>query len=319
MRIVLMYSTHQPSADHLSRLAQFDPSVEVVVANDEPHAIDICQQAHVILGHRYLRQVLPTVGSLKIVQSTAGGVDQLPLDLLAQKGIRLLRCTIASPMIARHAVTCAWAIARQLHRARDHQHERQWNPDFDWPRQPRNALVVGAGSIGRAIAGLLQREGIRVVGVRGSSSSEPLEGFDRVYGPEALTGLLPGCDWCFISMPLTAQTHGLFDHDKLRLLPHRSVLVNVARGEVLDIDALCALVEQGHLLGAALDVLSPYEKNPDHPVWSTPGILLTPHVASHFAERAEQIEAFAEQQVRAYLLGQPMIDEVKLDRMGGVA
>ena len=313
--MVLMYSTHHPSGGHLHRLRQLHPSADIVVAEDEHHAIDSCRTARIILGHRYLSQVLPTARDLAFVQSTAGGIDRLPLNELAKMAVRLCRCTIASPAIARHAVTCAWAIARQLPEAWARQQGRTWNPDFQWPDQPRRALVVGAGSIGREIARLLSQDGVKVIGVRGSSSRELIGGFDEMHGPEALPDLLPSADWCFLSLPMTGRSCGLFDHALLSRLPNGAVLVNVGRGEVIDTDALCRLMRQGHLAGAALDVLPQEAKAPDHPVWSTPRLIVTPHVASHCAERPAQIEAFAEKQVQAFLNQAPLSDEVDLSSM----
>ena len=165
MRIVLMYSTHRPSPEHIASLERLGDDIEVVVAADEPHAIEVCQQAQIILGHRYLRQVLPSASELTFVQSTAGGVDRLPLVELSAMQVRLCRCTIASTTIARHAVTCAWAIARMLPTAWARQQDRQWRMDFDWPSQPRRALIVGAGAIGQAVAKLLAQDGIEVIGV----------------------------------------------------------------------------------------------------------------------------------------------------------
>lgn len=312
MRLVLMYSTHHPSGGHQKRLEAMHPSAEVVVARDEAHAIDACQTASIILGHRYLSQSLPTARELAFVQSTSAGFDRLPLSEMHEKGVRLCRCTIASPTIARHAVTCAWAITRQLPEAQNRQQAAVWDASFDWPRQPRTALIVGAGSIGQAIARLLSKDGIDVIGVRGSGAHLPGDDFLRMHGPDALPELLPEADWCFLSLPLTDQSRGQFDHAMLSRLPKHSVLVNVARGEVIDTDALCSLMRKGHLAGAALDVLAPEAKAPDHPVWTTPRLILTPHIASHCAERPEQIEAFAEQQVHAFLNAQPLKDEVDL-------
>lgn len=317
MRIVLMYSTHKPSADHLRRLQCLAPRIEAVVAQDEQHAIEISQQAQIILGHRYLRQVVPTAHQLQFVQSTAGGVDRLPLDQLSSMGVRLCRCTVTSPAIARHAVASAWAIARQLHIARDRQNESRWDTAFDWPASPRSAVVVGAGSIGKEIARLLGRDGVEVIGVRASSPALRVEGFSRVYGPDSLSDLLPDCDWCFLSLPLTDESRGLFDLVMLSRLDASAVLVNVGRGELIDTAALCGLMRQGHLAGAALDVLPAEAKAADHPIWSTPRVLITPHVSSHYAKRAEDLELFAEAQVQAFTHGGPLSDEVILSNRRG--
>lgn len=307
-----MYSTHRPSAGHIDRLVSLLPKHEVVVADSEAGAIKQCEQAKVIVGHRYLRQVMPYVRELQWVQSTAAGVDRLPLKMLADASVRLCQMSIASPTIARHAVTCAWAITRQLPTLFERQQAGGWDATVDWPVMPRRALVVGTGAIGKSIAGLLERESIEVIGVRRTSPAQPVPGFTQTHGFESLCDVLPDCDWCFLAVPLTDLTRNLFDADLLMKMPRSCVLINVARGEIVDIDALCDVMKQGHLAGAALDVLPAEAKATEHPIWYTPRVMITPHVASHCAERPAQIEAFVEHQFERFIESKPLDDEVDI-------
>ena len=302
-----MYSTHRPSPGHLDRLAAL--GAEPVVAGDEADAIARAADAEAILGHRYLRQVLPHAPRLRWVQSTAGGTDRLPADALRARGVTLTRMAVASPVIVRHALALAWALARNLPDLVRQQDAGRWAPPDAWPPLPRRALVLGAGSIGRAIAERLRADGLLVTGVR-RQPGPAAPPFDAVLGPDGWRRRLPETDWLFLALPLTDETRGLVGEAELRALPPHAVVVNVGRGETLDTGALCRALRDGHLGGAALDVIDPKPDGPGDAVWSTPRLLITPHVAAHHAGRAEQVEAVCEAQVRRFLAGDPLLDVV---------
>jgi len=312
MHALIMYSTHRPSDQHVARLCASGPETRVTVARDEAHAIESAADAEVILGHRYLRQVLPHAPALRWVQSTAGGVDRLPLRALADRGVTLSRCSTSSPAIARHALALAWALQRCLPQATQRQRDGVWDNTFEWPAAPRRAIVFGTGSIGRALARRLEREGLEVVGVRQRDGQTP-PGFTEVLTTrERWEPRLGAFDWCFLALPHTPQTGGLFDAEVLSRLRSDAVLVNVGRGETLVTADLVRLLREGHLAGAGLDVIWPKPTAQDDPVWRTPRLLITPHIAAHDAERPAQIEAFVERQFDAFLRGRPLEDIVNL-------
>ena len=125
--------------------------------------------------------------------------------------------------------------------------------------------------------------------------------------------LLPKADWCFLALPYTAETQNLFTADILRQLPAHAVLVNVGRGETLVTADLCQVLREGHLGGAALDVISPKPQDPGDDLWQTPRLLITPYVASHCQERSTAIEQFCEQQCQRFMAGEPLQDAVDLE------
>jgi phosphoglycerate dehydrogenase-like enzyme len=310
-----MYSTHAPSEGHLARLAAVDRAIAPVVVRSEAEAVAQCRDAEVILGHRYLRQALPHAEELQWVQSTAGGVDRLPVATLATRGVLLTRMSIAAGTIARHALTLAWALSRQLPEWLARQARGQWDPDAVWPPTPRRALVLGAGAIGAALARLLRREGIHVTGVR-RRAVEATPDFDALIAGGDWRALLPTVDWCFLALPCSGETLGLFDEAALRSLPRHAIVVNVGRGETLDTAALQKVLRDGWLAGAALDVVAPAPAGPADPLWQTPRLVITPYVASHSRERPESIERFCEEQVGRFVRGEPLRDLVDLEPRG---
>ena len=309
MKLLLMYSTHVASAAHVARLKSVRTDVRVAVARDESEAIEEARDAEVILGHRYLYQVLPVASRLKWVQSSAGGADRLPLADLFERGVRLSRMTIASPTIARHAVTLAWALARGLPDYMARQAEGRWSPAFDYPPTPRRAVVFGTGHIGQQIAGLLRNDGIEVTGVR-RRLDETVSGFDRLVSLEAAIESIGSFDWVFLTLTRDPALTLMFDERVLRTMSHRGIIINVGRGDHIDTASLCRVLNEGHLGGAGLDVMDPKPACPDDAIWRTPRLIVTPHVAAHARERAASIEAFCEEQVARYLAGRDPLELV---------
>lgn len=315
MHILVMYSTHEPTPHHIERLAAFSPSIEVTVARNEQMAIENAKDANIILGHRYLRQCLPYTQQLRWVQTTAGGVNQLPCLELAHQNVCLTRSTLSSPMIARHAVTLAWALTRCLPQCWQQQSLGIWSQPLSWLPMPRRAIIFGTGSIGRCLAQILSQDGIEVTGVKRQVGDETIPGFSHLF--DTMTGLdaLPEMDWCFLALPYTRETENLFNELVMCRLPSHAVIVNVGRGETLVTSDLCRILCDGHLGGAALDVIAPKPEAKEDPVWRVPRLLITPYVASHCQERSGEIERFCEEQLGRFLTGQPLVNMVDIDSL----
>ncbi len=250
---------------------------------------------------------------MRWVQTSAQGVDRLPLAELAERGVILTRSTLDASVVAAHAIAMAWALARALPGALERQTARCWDQQLRFAPMPRQALVLGQGPVGYMIAERLRAEGIAVACARRSAPRKPGDSPSHCLTREAeWRDALPSSDWCFLALPYNRSTVRLFDESALRSLPPDAVLVNVGRGETLDTMALLRVLEDGHLAGAGLDVADEEPLPPGHPLWWAPRVLLTPHVAAHYPGRQERIERFFESQVERYLAGTPLVDVVSL-------
>jgi glyoxylate/hydroxypyruvate reductase len=173
----------------------------------------------------------------------------------------------------------------------------------------KTACVVGAGGIGLEVGRLCAALGMRVVGTRRHAKpGEPLPpGFSELGGPKDLNRYLPASDFVVVCCQWTPETNRLFDNDRFGLMKPGSVLVNVARGEIVDENALADALERGHLRGAALDVyVGEFEHLPPTRLWSSPRVLITPHVSGASDEdRHGAIDLFCDN-LRAYLAGRPL-------------
>ena len=177
-------------------------------------------------------------------------------------------------------------------------------PSGSWLYGRREALadkrvvVVGAGGVGQALRRRLEPFEAEVLMV--GRSARP-----GVQASADLPALLPSADVVVLAVPLTDETHGLVDTEFLARMRDGALLVNVARGSVVDTDALTEQVASGRIL-AALDVTDPEPLPPDHPLWSLPGVLISPHVGgntSAFLPRARRLVA---EQLQRFATGQPL-------------
>ena len=181
----------------------------------------------------------------------------------------------------------------------------------------KTTLVVGTGGIGREVGRLCAALGLRVVGTRREvPSDEPLpQGFSALGPASDLDRLLPEADFVVISCQWTPQTTRLFDRQRFAAMRPGSVLVNVARGEIVDEEALAEALERGQLRGAALDVyVGEFEHPPPPRLWSKANILITPHVSgSSDEDRHRAVELFCDN-LRAYLDGRPLRNVIDWQR-----
>ena len=239
---------------------------------------------------------------LKVVQLQSAGYDGM-LDLLPE-GVTLCNAAgVHDDATAEHALGLTLAVLRGIPEA---VRASSWRP---MPGRQSLAdarvLVLGHGSIGRALAARLLACRARVTAVASHAREDDLVG--AVHGPEALPELLPEQHVVVVLLPLSERTRRLVDRDFLRRLPDGALVVNVARGGVVDTDAV--LAEAGRLR-FALDVTDPEPLPDGHPLWSAPGVLVTPHVAGGTTAMLPRMAALARDQLRRYAAGEPLANVV---------
>jgi phosphoglycerate dehydrogenase-like enzyme len=254
----------------------------------------------VILDPRAREQftaLLPRLGRLEVVQTLTAGIDWLPS---LPPGVTVCNASgVHDGPVAEWIMAAILAMAKDLPAYLGHQCAGQWDTGSgDLAEQ--TVLIVGHGSIGRALEQRLAPFGTRVLGV----ARHPRAG---VSGPERLAALLPQADVVVLLVPATEKTRHLVDADFLGRMRPGALLVNAARGALVDTGALLEALRTGRVR-AALDATEPEPLPPHHPLWSAPGVLITPHVAgstTHWRERAYRL---AGQQLRRYAAGQPLIN-----------
>ena len=173
----------------------------------------------------------------------------------------------------------------------------------------KTVCVVGVGGIGRDVGRLCAALGMRVVGTRRNPQPGAAlpPGFGEIGGADDLDRLLPASDFVAVCCQWTPETTRLFNQVRFALMKPGSVLVNVARGEIVDEEALADALQRNHLRGAALDVyVGEFEHPPPARLWSDPRVLITPHVSGGSdVDRHGGIDLFCDN-LRAYLAGKPL-------------
>ncbi|MFD8200526.1 2-hydroxyacid dehydrogenase [Streptomyces sp. NPDC003470] len=236
---------------------------------------------------------LPHMRSVQVVQTLSAGIDHVEPGLARlPAGVRL--CNARGVHEASTAELTLALILASLRGVPDFvraQDRGEWLGGFRPALADRNVLVVGYGSIGAAIEDrLVPFEVARVARVARSARTTER---GPVHPLTELPGLLPEADVVILSTPLTEETRGLVNAEFLARMKDGALLVNVARGPVVDTKALLAELESGRLT-AALDVTDPEPLPPGHPLWQAPGVLVSPHAGgptSAFLPRAERLLA----------------------------
>ncbi|RBM18263.1 2-hydroxyacid dehydrogenase [Streptomyces sp. PT12] len=234
---------------------------------------------------------LPGMTRLRVVQTLTAGVEHmLPAVPTLPAGSVLCNAgDLHNTSTAELALALTLAAQRGIPDAVRAQPEARWEPTVRPSLADRRVLIVGYGGIGAAIENRLVPFDVAEV-IRVASRARSVER-GPVHGVDELPSLLPRAEVVILATPLTEATRGLVDADFLALLPDGALLVNVARGAVVDTKALVAEVESGRLR-AALDVTDPEPLPPGHPLWRAPGVLITPHVggpSTAFRPRAERL------------------------------
>jgi D-2-hydroxyacid dehydrogenase (NADP+) len=216
------------------------------------------------------------------VHCIRAGYDEFDTDAYGETGVPLTNSTgIHDTTVGEIAVSYMLSLARMLHVYRDHQNERHWyEPPYERPFTVENErlCVVGLGTLGRGIATRADALGMDVVGVRRSQESVP--GVSEIYHPDDLHDAIDGARFVAIAVPHTPETEGMFSVPEFGRMRDDAYLINVARGPIVDEDALVDALEGGDIAGAGLDVFEEEPLPEDSPLWNFDEVIISPHRAS---------------------------------------
>ena len=271
-------------------------------------------EAEVILGGwPYLRDLRARAPKLKwFHQRPAGASNLLGGDLWGSDVVVTTSRGSANALaIAEYALAGLMQAAKGLYRAAEERRTRVMNARAYRPigLAGKTMLVVGAGGIGLEVGRLCAAIGMRVVGTRRHPrANDPLpDGFSRIEGADALDRLLPEADAVAICCHWTPETTNLFNAARFAAMKPGAILVNVARGEIVDEAALADALKRDHLRAVVTDVyVGEFERPPPEALWSDPRVLVTPHVSGMTdQDQHGGIEIFREN-LKAWIAGAPL-------------
>jgi phosphoglycerate dehydrogenase-like enzyme len=229
------------------------------------------------------------------------------------------RGAASSLAIAEFALAGILHFAKGLHRTEVDRQAGSFSPRSykPWLLEGKTACVVGAGGIGLEVGRLLAAVGFRVVGTRRQKPvDQPLPpGFSEIGGAADLDRFLPDSDVVAICCQWTPETTNLFNAARFDAMKPGSILANVARGEIIDEDALADALARDHLRGVALDVyVGEFERPPDPRLWSDPRVMIAPHISGASDQNRHGGMAVFCENLRAYLDGRPLRNVIDWDR-----
>lgn len=282
-----------------------------------PQALAAVEGAEVYLGFGVPAAVLRAGTRLRWVHSgTAGVGGSLTREMLESDVVFTNSAGVHAVPVAETVLAMMLYFARGLDHAVRAQARGQWDKAaFDTAEAPVREVggstvgVVGYGGIGTEVARRAHALGARVIALR---RREPgADAWARILvGAAGLDTILRESDYLVLAAPETPETRGLIDAEALGRMRAGAVLVNVARGRLVDEAALVDALEAGRLCGAALDVFATEPLPPGHRFWSLPNVLLTPHVSAYSHRFWEREIALVEENLRRYLEGEEMVNVV---------
>jgi len=304
MRIVLCYPVEP---QHIARIQAAAPDATIVDAGQERVA-DELPSADLFCGHPKVPVPWDRVvaaGRLRWIQSSAAGLDHCLVPPVVASDIVVTSASgVLADQVAEHAVGLAIACTRRFPLFLD-----QW-ARREFVRRPTVDLtgatvgIVGLGGNGRRLVDVLAPFHTRILATDWFPVRKPAA-VDVLGPPEALADLLPQIDVLFLCAPLTDRTRGMIDAAAIARMKRGAIIVNVARGPLVDEDALVDALERGHLDAAALDVTPDEPPRPESRLWTAPRLIVTPHVGGQSKHRIDAMTDF-------------FCDNLRRHRQGGV-
>lgn len=265
-------------------------------------------------------ELLAGAKAIQWIQMVTAGVETcVSIPAVKERNILVTNMRrISGPIIAEHAIAMTMALTRGLDVFIQAQDKGQWRRN-DVPEgrmaviDGKTMLVVGLGGIGSEVAKRAHALGMKVTATRASGRTGP-DYVSYVGLPDELPKLVSEADVIVNTAPLTPQTKGIFNAALFAKMKPSAYIINVARGGSIVTDDLVAALKNKKIAGAALDVTEPEPLPPDHPLWKTPNVIITPHIASDSDLGSEAQVEVVRENLRRYAAGEPMLSVVDVAR-----
>lgn len=300
------------------RVREIAPDITIVHTAKDGAADGDLEDAEALLrwmSKPAFQRVLGAAPKLRWIHSISAGVDSVLVPELQDRDIVVTNSSGA------HGIPISeFVLAIMLAHTKRLRELAALTPENAWPRgrdlqlgelRGTTALVLGLGNIGREVAKRAVAFGVRVYGNRRHPA--PVEGVARVVGEHEWRDLLPECDFLIICTPLTSQTRGIVDADAFNRIKQGAYMINIARGQIIETEALIAALESGKLSGATLDALPEEPLPADHPLWRAPNVWITPHISASSPHTHERSLDYFFENLRRFVAGEELMNVVDVE------
>ena len=249
---------------------------------------------------------LPPAPKLKLIYVTSAGLEKLaPFDWLPEGAALMNNRGTHAEKAGEFGLLALLMLVNRMPALMTAQRQSRWDPIHGAVLGRSHVVVVGLGALGGTTAHHARHFGMRVTGVRATPGPHPA--CDRVVTVDQFDRVLPEADLLYLATPLTEATRHLLNRARIAMLPKGAGVVNVGRGGLIEQDALLDALDAGHIGGAVLDVFDPEPVPPGHRIWTTPNLIVTPHISADdpVTYNARSLDIFYEN-LRAFREGQTL-------------
>jgi phosphoglycerate dehydrogenase-like enzyme len=314
MRQPVVHILHQDASAYRSEINRRCVDAQVEVLLSEAEFESRIGEIEVLLTAQCPVEPLSKARKLRWIQITNAGVDFLSaaegqLGQLTVTNARGIHGDLMSDYVFAVIGSHQWDMPGLW---RDHVN-REWHPRYVEPLHRKVMCVIGLGSIGARIAQRAKSTGMTVLGVR-RRQGEPVNGVDEIISHSGIGDALARCDYLVIAVPSTGETRKLIDAPALACMQRSAYLINIARGDVVDEEALIDALERGTIAGAALDVCEQEPLPRTSPLWGLKNVLITPHISGNTAGYVSLVTHILIENLCRYVRGQRLINQVDVAR-----
>jgi D-2-hydroxyacid dehydrogenase (NADP+) len=287
------------------RLAQALPDLRFHAAHDPAEALAKCADADILIirTDEIFPELVDKMPMLRLIQALTTGTDHIQALLNLPKHVTLAAARgFHGPQMSELAFLFMLAFARKFPAVLEKQKRHYWDRCEQRLLAGKTAVIVGVGRIAEELARRCKVFGMSVIGV---SSRASAEGFDAIYPRAQLPEAAGRADFLIVLAPLTKENRHLVDAAAIDAMKPEGVLINIARGGVVDEDALLKALAAKRIAGAGLDVFQKEPLPPDSPLWDAPNVIITSHVGGMSEEYADQVMPLLVDNLRAFVDGKP--------------
>lgn len=274
---VLLTGAYRWTNDKIFAVKNLGFEADFVQDEREKLDTDLSQYDAVVCNGLFLNNEIEKFTNLKFIQATSAGLDRIPLDYVKAHNIKLFnaRGVYSAPM-AEWAILRTLEIYKHAFKFYENQKIHAWEKDRKLLElSGKTVLIVGTGSVGTEVAKRFSAFDATVIGADIFKNENAY--FNESVLMSELDTALEKADIVVLTLPLTDETKGLFSKERIYKMKYNSVLINIARGKIVDENALISALNERRLLGAALDVFETEPLSPESPLWQTENLLISPH------------------------------------------